>query len=424
MNDLQNQSTDSRLELDRVLNSPMFRNSESVRRLLAYLGEKSLAGQGAGLKEFTIGIEAFNKPPDYDPQQDPTVRVLASKLRHRLADYYRTEGIDHPVQIEFPKGHYLLKFPSCRAGSSDSQSTLAALQLRKWRRICWALALTLAGVTVLAAYWRLALRRTEAQAAQTGQVWTPELELLWQPYLESNRPVLIVLGTPLFTKFSGGFFRDPRLNEWEAAERSDRVRMVQKALGSPYASPWHNFTGIGEASGTFLLCKLLLTRTAGLSLKRSTAVSWEDLGTHNVVFLGSPKFNLQLKDIPFQQDFVIEGGSLRNLRPRPGEPQTFPEVWTPSHSMLLQDHALVTRLPGLHGHGEITILAASSTEGTWAATEYVSRPQHAKDLVARLRLASGEMPPAYQVVIWAKFKDQVPIETSYVTHRVLTVPAP
>jgi len=146
------------------------------------------------------------------------------------------------------------------------------------------------------------------------------------------------------------------------------------------------------------------------------------MGAHNVIFLGSPKFNPQLRDIPFEQDFVIEGGSLRNLRPRPGEPQKFPEVWTPSHSAILEDHALITRVPGLHGHGEILILAASSTEGTWAATQYVTQPQHAKDLVARLRLASGKMPEAYQVVIRAKLRDQVPIETSYVTHRVLKAP--
>jgi hypothetical protein len=241
--------------------------------------------------------------------------------------------------------------------------------------------------------------------------------------LESNRPILIALGTPLFTKFSGGFFRDPRLNQWEEAEGSDRVRKVQKALGSPYASPWHNFTGIGEASGAFLLCKLLLARKPDLWLKRSSAVSWEDVSAYNVVFLGSPKFNPQLKDIPFEQDFVIEGGSLRNLRPRPGDPPKFPEIWTPSHSALLEDHALVTRLPGLHGHGEITILAASSTEGTWAAAEYVTGPQHARDCVARLRLTSGRLPEAYQVVVRTKIKDGVPLEVSYVTHRVLRVPA-
>lgn len=193
-----------------------------------------------------------------------------------------------------------------------------------------------------------------------AQLWTPELELFWQPYLQSSRPIMIVLGAPLFTKFA--------------------------------------------------------------KLKKSNAVDWEDLSAHNTIFLGSPKFIPQLKDIPFEQQFVIEGGSLRNLRPRPGEPEEYSDVWTPSHAVLLEDHALVTRLPGLHGHGEITILAASSTEGTWAAVEFVTKAQHAKDLVARLRLPSGKMPQSYQVVIRTKVKDQVPIEVSYVTHRVLSAP--
>ena len=404
--------TQFRLELDRVLNSETFRGAEAIRRLLAYLAEKSLAGQGAGLKEFTIGTEAFNKPPGYDPQQDPTVRVMASKLRHKLDDYYRTEGSNNPVRIEFPKGHYLLNFVV-----RESVSLVAgAAQGRNWRRISLALAAALAVVLPLAAYWRAALSRGETAASQA---WSPELRLLWHSYLESNRPILIVLGTPLFTKFTGGFLRDPRLNQWEDAERSERVRAVQRALESPFAMPSYNFTGIGEAQGVFLLSKLFVPVPARLDMKRSATLSWDDVASHNVIFLGSPKFNPQLKDLPVRQHFVIEGGSLKNLRPLPGEPEVFPETWAPQNGPLLEDHALVTRLPGLHGRGEITILAASSTEGTWAATEYVASRQHAAELVAKLRLPSGRLPNCYQVVVRARFKDQMPLETSYVTHRVL-----
>jgi hypothetical protein len=250
-------------------------------------------------------------------------------------------------------------------------------------------------------------------------VWTPELELIWRPYLEGNRPILIALGTPLFTKFSQGFFRDPRLNLWEEAQASERLRAVQKALGSSYASPSYNYTGVGEASGTFLLSRLLASRKPNLLLKRSAAFSWEDLSTHNAIFLGSPKYNPQVKDIPFEQDFVIEGGSLHSLRPQLGEPKEFPEVWTPNHAAILEDYALVTRLPGLHGRGEITMLAASSTEGTWAATEYVTNRAHAQGLVTKLGTRGGRLPEAYQVVVHAKIKDGVPIDVSYVTHRVL-----
>jgi len=414
----QPQPSGFRQELERVLKSEVLRHSEGLRRLLAYLGEKSLAGEGPALKEFTIGVEAFQKPADYNPQEDPTVRVLASKLRQKLEEYYRGEGLGDPVRIELPKGHYVLRFQARPAGRGAAP--ISAAQLRKWRRLAWALALTLACVAGLAVYWRVTL---QPRAIQASPPWTPELELIWRPYLESSRPILIALGAPLFTKFSQGFFRDPRLNLWEQAQGSKRLRAVQKALESPYASPWHNFTGMGEASGAFLLSKLLVARRPNLLLKRSTAFSWEDLSTHNAIFLGSPKFNPQLRDIPFEQDFVIEGGSLQNRRPHPGEPEKFAEVWAPDHSALLEDHALVTRLPGLHGRGEITILAASSTEGTWAATEFVTSPAHARELVDRLGTPGGRLPEAYQVVVRAKIKDGVPIEVSYVTHRTVKAPA-
>jgi hypothetical protein len=407
------------LELRRILASATFAHSDALRRLLAYLGEKSLAGEGSGLKEYTIGVEAFGKPDDYNPQEDPTVRVLASKLRHKLEDYYRTEGHDSAVRIELPKGHYRLEFLRRAPESAASWPPAASAEVRKWRRICWLLSAALVAVAVIATVWAGLLLQNRTATARGGAAWTPELELIWRPYLEGNRPVLIALGTPLFTKFAQGFFRDPRLNLWEEAEGSERLREVQKALGSSYASPSYNYTGVGEASGTFLLTRLLAPRRPNLLLKRSAAFSWEDLSTHNAIFLGSPKYIPRLKDIPFQQDFVIEGGSLHSLRPQPGEPREFPEVWTPNHAAILEDFALVTHLPGLHGRGEITVLAASSTEGTWAATEYVTNPSHAKELVARLGAVRGRLPEAYQVVVHAVIKDGVPIGVKAVAHRVL-----
>jgi hypothetical protein len=86
---------------------------------------------------------------------------------------------------------------------------------------------------------------------------------------------------------------------------------------------------------------------------------------------------------------------------------------------LVEDYALIVQSPGLHDRGNIMVLASSSTEGTWAAVEYVTEAAHARDMVNRLRQPSGNLPKSYQVVIKAKFKEQVPIEISYVTHRVI-----
>ena len=76
---------------------------------------------------------------------------------------------------------------------------------------------------------------------------------------------------------------------------------------------------------------------------------------------------------------------------------------------LVEDYALIDQSPGLHDRGNI-MAWLESTEGTWAAVEYVTEAAHARDMVSRLRQSSGELPKSYQVVIKARFKEQVPVE--------------
>ena len=85
-------------EIDRILHSQTFRNSEVLRVLLRFLGEKTITGETDHLKEYTIGIDALGKPPTYDPRQDSGVRIQVGRLRQKLGDYYRNEGKDDPTE--------------------------------------------------------------------------------------------------------------------------------------------------------------------------------------------------------------------------------------------------------------------------------------------------------------------------------------
>ena len=347
--------------------------------------------------------------------------MQAGKLPQKIEEYYYTEGMNDPIVIELPKGHFQLNFRRHRDEDYTRYHVVPERVLRKWRRICVALGATALLLAALAAYWRTDAVRQKEAGGWARPYLGAELDAIWRPYLESDRPVLICLGAPLFTKFSGAFVRNPKLNEWADALESPQMAGFKATLGSDYALPSHNFTGIGEATGAFLLAKFLLARGCEPALTRSNILSWEDVRNNNLIFLGSPKFNLQLESIPIPRDFIIEGGSLQNLRPRDGEQRSYGEVWSADKSAILEGYALITRLPGLHGRGEMTMLAASSTEGTWAAVEYVTQAPYAQDLVGRLRTPSGDLPRSYQVVIKAEFKTQVPLEISYVTQRQLAV---
>ena len=81
-----------REHLGRILGGASLGASESLRRLLRYTVETTLAGRGEELKEYTIGVEGLGRPNSFDPRQDNIVRVQARKLRERLAAYYAGEG--------------------------------------------------------------------------------------------------------------------------------------------------------------------------------------------------------------------------------------------------------------------------------------------------------------------------------------------
>jgi hypothetical protein len=77
-------------------------------------------------------------------------------------------------------------------------------------------------------------------------------------------------------------------------------------------------------------------------------------------------------------------------------------------------------MPGLHQKRLFLSLACFNSEDPWALAEYLTSPDHAREMYARMRLPNGKMPEFYQVVVKAVFRAQIPIQIEYVTHRVLT----
>src|SRR5579864_3061092 len=97
-------------QIDRILRSDTFRNSESLRRLLRYLADKSATGEANQLKEYAIGLDAFGKPPSYDPRQESVVRMHVARLRQKLTDYYHADGASDPILVDLPKGGFKIEF--------------------------------------------------------------------------------------------------------------------------------------------------------------------------------------------------------------------------------------------------------------------------------------------------------------------------
>jgi hypothetical protein len=101
---------EQRAELRSVLGSSHFARAPKLAQLLTYLCERLFAGDVAHIKEYSIGVELFQRGESFDQNSDSIVRVEANRLRKRLAEYYAGEGAAHRLHITIPVGQYVPEF--------------------------------------------------------------------------------------------------------------------------------------------------------------------------------------------------------------------------------------------------------------------------------------------------------------------------
>src|ERR1019366_5956186 len=140
-----------RNELKEVLQSKSFARAPMMAHLLSYLCERLFAGEASRIKEYSIGLEVFDRGSSFDQDSDSIVRVEANRLRKRLAAYYAGEGAEHRLQIAIPLGQYVPEFRSVaprqpELAASGAGSGIGAVAARVWecsfrpsRRRAWIL---------------------------------------------------------------------------------------------------------------------------------------------------------------------------------------------------------------------------------------------------------------------------------------------
>ena len=98
-----------RAELDRLLSDRRFSGARQMSAFLRYIVCETLKGNGARIKAYTVGVDALGKPDDFDAQADPSVRVLALRLRKTLAAAYE-DNPDCLARVVLRVGTYVPEF--------------------------------------------------------------------------------------------------------------------------------------------------------------------------------------------------------------------------------------------------------------------------------------------------------------------------
>lgn len=415
--------TEYRAQVERILQSRIFRASEVIRHLFLYLAEKSLQGEADSLKEYTIALDALGKPESFDPRHESVVRMHLVRLRQKLVEYYNTEGADDPIVVDIPKGGFRVRFElravSFTPPAAPAEPVFATSKRRwGWRETIFAVALgiTLATTLGLAAQF---MRTKQADSGNTAE-WTPALRELWNPLLSPNRRLVVCVATPLFVKVPGfGFLREPSVNDWDDVQGSKRLNSMEDALRAGISEPSYSYTEVGTATAAFMLGQFLAPRKQAVRVTRANVLSWGEIAESNVVFLGSAAGVHQTDDLPVGVSLQLEPTGIRNLSPQKGEPAFIADRPPQNGAEGGESYALISRLPAMNGPGAILMLAGNGTASVVSGVQAFTNPDTAQMLASHLKSASGEMPKYFQAVLRVKAMDDVPVQIDYVFHHEL-----
>ena len=394
-------------EIEKLVNSHLLHNSESLCKLLRFLAQKGLEQPGVPVKEYEIATEVFHRPSDFDPRLDSTVRVQTGRLRSKLAEYYAEEHSGRVI-VEIPKGSYSLTFhlrnatvtperlAEATVNSSPAFSVLPASPAEQPRQTPNRKLL----VTVLLSLALIGLVAFAITPRSQGKV-PPAIVAFWQPFLGSPEEPLLIYSNAAFV-----------------GRPETGLRYYQKADSN--ADIIDHYTGVGEVMGVHELDKLANSFNKTFRVHRGRLMSWDDARNSDIVFIGSPAENLSLREMPSPKEFVFQRltdsarvGDLgiENLHPRPGEK---PMYLAEDSKPLADDYAVVELLPGLAPSHHILILAGITTFGTQAAVEFVCRPKKIEELLTLAAGSpSGTLRP-FEAVIHVQISGGVPVRTELV----------
>jgi hypothetical protein len=186
-------------QLERLLVSPLFHSSKRSAQFLRFVVGRTLEGRGHDLKERILGIEVFDRPPDYDTNTDPIVRVTAAEIRKRIEQYYHDPKHGQEIRLFLPSGSYAPQFswpgypnglavaPSATPNDSlvtaetDTGSEKIKSVAHRWISTKAVLPILALVVTIaLAAIWWRASRPTI-------------LREFWAPFVKSPDPALFCI---------------------------------------------------------------------------------------------------------------------------------------------------------------------------------------------------------------------------------------
>ena len=421
-----------RSHLRQLLDSPSFLASRRSGQFLQYVVENALHQQTDALKERTIGVEVFHRAPDYDTGEDAIVRVTASDVRRRLAQYYSKEGRGSEFRISLPPGGYapevyrdlslptalvpqLPRFepdpPALSGDSAKPGPPAKQTAMRRWGFRNQLLGSFTVGVLLLSGFLLFGRRHfTETQAPSP---WS----LLFVP----GKPLLVVLADPDLNEIQLLTHKYVSLSDYAAGKlgcdglQPDLQAVCRGALrGDKVATV--------DANAIAKIASLSALFHSSVEPHAAREIRLPDLQTdRNLVLLGSRTANPWTDLFRDRLDFYVSHDDatglqvVHNTHRRPGEDETYMPTAGPYGAG--DNYTLISFLHNLSGTGYAMLLTGGTHEGMDAAMEVVLDQEHLGNILKGCGVPLGA---PFQILLKLKMIAGAPLSVKTVVCHGLT----
>ncbi len=356
-------------QVERILQHPLFHQSKRLPAFLRYIVNESLnQGSEGSTKERTLGIEVFGRKPDYDNNSDPIVRVTATELRKKLAQYYYEDGHSDEIRIELPPGNYLPKFRRSLAADIAAADHTGILNLEFSETVA-------------------AVDETSIPLFEGNQESKASSALL-------AIPLRLIVGAVCFLLIAGVAFSIQRiwrqshssLDEFWAqlVGSSNRVLIVMPVIGSDNSkgtdtelrslSVRPNLS-LEDTNIAVRIAGQLERREAHYQLVSSSEVTFDELRTGPSVLIGALD-NIWTMRLSQKLPFVFEEAADHRTGLIVDHSSGGSKSWTVDidmpHTRIAHDYGIVARYTNRLTGQPVVIVAGISSQGTQAAGELLT----------------------------------------------------
>lgn len=434
--------------VEAILHSQTFARADQLKSFLKFVCEMELAGRGAELTEYLIGVEALGRSPNYSPGDDSAVRNRAFALRKKLQEYYEQEEPPVPLRIELTKGSYCPHFVAYplpvtqplqlvepkadvveEVAPEVPEVVIDTLPARGTGRQLWQA--FLAGVIVTAMgvslvyFWA----RPKLTAGNPAVTLAPILVEAWGPLLAPNADVLLCVANPpslaVHTQLEP-FSNDPNVyRALPELERWSKEKFRLPSEGSILLSMTTNGTYWGDSLGAMAALKTLTNAGLAAHILPGIVTNMPALRRRNVLLFGAPEYSATIAHYLEKSPLTVN--YLRAIVSRKsdtGEPLHY-TIKRDAQFRAIEVYGLITVLPSEGSTSDqhrTVIFSGVNSAGAQAAAEFFASPDHLLELQKHLRQEGHDrFPPAYQVVVKAEPDDNLLLSFKYETHRVISL---